>query len=352
MEWRHFTRWVVLSALGVATLVFAAVVLIDPYDSVWFSPQLARAPITANQRFSYPALARKPRFDSAVIGTSTVRLLRPDKLNQTLGGRFVNLSMNSATAHEQSLILDLFIRHHAHIRTLIVGVDIVWCQQNEVPRFTERPFPPWLYDDNRWNDLLYLFNLPTLEEAGRQLAFLTGFRPMRFGRDGYADFLPPQSAYDLARARSNIYPDGKPRLKEPVTPPVDIAPAERALWRFAPHDLLRRMIGALPKETRKVLLIVPYHRFFQPRSGSRRAAQLQECKRRLTDLATEFEETMVLDFMIESDITAHDENYWDSVHYTTEIADWIAELIGFGVARRQSVEGAFDYLSPTDKATQ
>ena len=30
----------------------------------------------------------------------------------------------------------------------------------------------------------------------------------------------------------------------------------------------------------------------------------------------------------------------------------IAELIAFGVARRQSVEGAFDYLSPTDKATQ
>ncbi len=56
--------------------------------------------------------------------------------------------------------------------------------------------------------------------------------------------------------------------------------------------------------------------------------------------------------MIESDITAHDENYWDSLHYTSEIADRIAERIEFGVTRRQGVDGAFNYLSPADEATQ
>ena len=60
----------------------------------------------------------------------------------------------------------------------------------------------------------------------------------------------------------------------------------------------------------------------------------------------------MLDFMIESDITAHDENCRNSLHYTTQIADRIAEPIEFGVTRRQGVDGAFNYLSQADEATQ
>lgn len=48
------------------------IVIMDPHDHVFFSPPFVRALINTNQRFSYPALARSERFDSLVIGTSTV----------------------------------------------------------------------------------------------------------------------------------------------------------------------------------------------------------------------------------------------------------------------------------------
>ncbi|MDT8873146.1 hypothetical protein RAA17_23800 [Komagataeibacter rhaeticus] len=49
-----------------------------------FSP-LARIPVTSNARYTMPALARDPRFDSVVLGTSTSRLMQPALLDRALG---------------------------------------------------------------------------------------------------------------------------------------------------------------------------------------------------------------------------------------------------------------------------
>lgn len=347
MEWKKFWRMTMGGVFGLGVILFAAVVIVDPYDSLLISPPLARVPITQNQRFSYPALARNSRFDSAVIGTSTSRLLRPDKLQESLGGAFVNLSMNSATAYEQSRIFALFARHHPRPATVVFAIDVVWCVTGETyVKFTERPFPPWLYDDNPWNDLLHLFNFPTLEEAGRLIAYFAGLRAPRQGLDGYRNFLPPESEYDLEKVRRGIYGVEGPSLRRLDGEPVDIAAVERAGWNFPTHILLREMLSALPEETTKIILFVPYHHFQQPAPGSRDAVIWQECKRRLTDMAGAFTNSHVLDFMIPSEITLIDENYWDVLHFNRATADRVAELIAQGVREGRGAPGYFEYLGP------
>lgn len=347
MEWKKFWRKTVVSVLGLGGLLFAAVVIVDPYDSLLLSPPLARVPITQNQRFSYPALARNTRFDSVVIGTSTSRLLRPDKLAEDLGGSFVNLAMNSATAYEQSQIFALFARHHPRPVTVVFAIDVVWCTQGGNPaKFTERPFPPWLYDSNPWNDLLHLFNFPTIEEAGRLIAYFMGLREPRQGLDGYRNFLPPESEYDLAKVQRGIYGDEGPRRRRLTGEPADVDAATRAGWNFPTHALFREMLSVLPEVTRKIILFVPYHHFHQPAPGSRDAAVWQECKRRLSAIAGAFVGSHVLDFMIPSKITLADENYWDVLHYNRASANLIVELIAQGVQLGRGVPEYFDYLGP------
>ena len=84
---------------------------------------MPRVPITGNARFSMPALARSQRFDSAVLGSSSSRLLRPEQLDALIGGRFANLAMNAATAWEQAQLLAVFARTHAQARTVVWGLD-------------------------------------------------------------------------------------------------------------------------------------------------------------------------------------------------------------------------------------
>ncbi len=334
------------TACGLTAALYVAVVVVDPYDTLWLSPPFDRAPVSTNQRYSYPAIAREARFDSVVIGTSTSRLLRPAKLDQVFGGSFANLSLNSGTAYEQSQILKLFARHHPDARTVIFGIDIVWCDsRRKYTEFTFRPFPPWLYDENAANDLAHIFNLPAFEAAGRQIGFLFGWRPANYAPNGYANFLPPAADYDLARVQGYIYGEAGARRHAPVSPPVTLSEDQRAAWNVPTHALMREMLAALPERARKILMFVPYHHFTQAVPGSKRAALWRECKRRLTAIAGEFANTHVLDFMIASDITLRDENYWDRWHTTVEVADRVSELIAEGVRTRCGIEGLMRALS-------
>ena len=69
----------------VVAVLYAFVVLVDPWGSLPLDLPLDRVPVTSNQRFAYPMLARSDAFDSAMFGTSTTRLLRPAALNPAFG---------------------------------------------------------------------------------------------------------------------------------------------------------------------------------------------------------------------------------------------------------------------------
>jgi len=344
--WAGYVKTLFATLLAASAVVFAFVVLVDPYDSLFFSPDVEREPVSTNQRYSFPALARSDRFDSAIFGTSTTRLLRPEQLDALFGARFTNLSMNSATAYEQSEIHRLFLRHHPQPRVLIYGIDRVWCTVEETyERFTFRPFPPWLYDEDPWNDLLYLFNFKAVEEAGQQFAYLVGLRERRYGADGYTNFLPPEEEYDLARVQQALYGAGGPPA--PGTPPPsgpEPTADERDSWTYATHALMAEMLAATPPETTKILVFVPYHATLIERQPPLQRARLAECKKRLTAIAESVPNTHVLDFMVGSTITRDDTRYWDNLHYNVATATELGAAIARGVARRRAEPGLFDYL--------
>lgn len=345
--WRRFLKILAATGLGAGLALYALLLVVDGYDTVWFAPAFDREPVTSNQRFSFPALARKAKFDSAIVGTSTARLLQPRALDPLFDARFVNLAMNDATAWEEAQIFAVFRRHHPNPRVLLLGVDGVWCTAGaDFRRLTPRPFPAWMYDGDRWNDLLHLFNLPALEETGRQAAYLMGLRKPKYGKDGYTTFLPPDSNYDLTRARANIYAadGGVPTPPVPVVPPVTLNETAARELNFPMHGLLAEMIGGLPPATLKILAIMPYHIRYQPAPGSRHAAEWAECKRRLWALVGRTPNAHIVDFMIESQITRRDENYWDPFHYTQAVAAILTQAIGDAMRERRDRQGFYRYF--------
>ena len=101
-RWRGWTSAFLIAALGFVALLLGFVALLDPYGIRVRAGQAARPLMDINQRFMYPQLVRSGAFDSAVLGTSTLRLLDPAILSAGAGGRFVNLAMNAATPWEQT----------------------------------------------------------------------------------------------------------------------------------------------------------------------------------------------------------------------------------------------------------
>jgi hypothetical protein len=316
--WRRFFVLTAATAAMGAALLYGFIALVDPFDSLPFSLPANRAPVATNARFSFPALARKAEFDSAIIGTSTSRLLRPAALDPAFGARFVNLAMNAATAYEQSRLLEVFARAHQRPLAVLVGIDLVWCATGDrLERYTPRPFPEWLYREGRAGDYLHLFNLYALEQAGAQFAIISGLKPPHYGRDGYTSFVPPDSAYDPGRVAAHLRAEG-------VAAVPGVRAGAPASWRFPALELLNRDLARLPPTTTKLLFFVPYNHVLLPQRGPA-AAAWGECKRRVADLATDLAGAVVVDFMIPSPITSADNNYWDGLHYRVGIADRLAQ---------------------------
>jgi hypothetical protein len=323
--WQRFCLKLLGFALALAGIVYGVVFVLDPFDALPLSPPFDRSPITTNARYAFPALARSRSFDSMILGTSTSRLLRPVQLDPLFHARFANLAMNSATAYEQWRLGMLFVRHHPDMKVMLIGADIVWCETGDrLRKYTERSFPEWMYDAGSWHRYLHQFSLYAVEQAGIQFGVLTGLRARRYGRDGYTDFLPDDSRYDLARARRRLYPGGVPVAMTPVVPPVEMSETARNALSFPALPLLRELLETAPAAAEKLVFFVPYHIAEQPRPGSREAIVWNTCKARVAALVAAAPHARLVDFMIPSQVTRADDNYWDPLHYRVAVARWLA----------------------------
>jgi hypothetical protein len=307
---------------------------VDPFDTLSLSPPLHRGLVASNQRFSYPSVARSERFDSAVFGTSTSRLLRTHLLDTALGGSFANLAMNAATPYEQTRLMQVFRSAHPAARTIVIGLDLSYCGTGDSEQLlTPRAFPTWLYEDNAsWRGYREMFNLFAVQEAGQQFGVLIGLKRPFYNSDGYTDFLPPDSDYDPARVAEHM------QLSGIFIPPGDRdgAPAD---WRYPAIERLDKAISPFADSTRKILYFVPYSRKIMPAPDSAGDVVWQECKRRVVTLAERTPNTLVLDFMGPTPITDSVNNYWDGLHYRHEIADRVVR----DLAAAEQGAGSPDY---------
>jgi len=306
-------------AAAIVAIVYAFVVLVDPFDTLPLSPNVDRGPIADNQRFSYPALARSDKFDSAVFGTSTSRLLQPATLNAEFGARFANLAMNSATPYEQSRLIAVFRSAHPTARFIIVGLDQGYCLTGGTDdKYTPRPFPEWMYGHNLWLGYREMFNLYAVQSAGQQFGVLIGIKPLPYGKDGYTNFLPPEWQYDPERVAAHLAWEG-------TLSPSGSHGGEPGTWDYAAIDRLRSELTPIAATTRRILYFVPYNYRLTPPGDSTGMAMLRECKRRVGELARQLPNTLAVDFMLPTPITTVDDNYWDGQHYRLAIADRIVQ---------------------------
>ena len=316
--WRGFARAALLTAGAVLAVLYAFVAVVDPWDTLPLSPPLPRVPISTNARFSFPALARDPRFDAAVLGTSTARLLQPAQLDPLFRARFANLSMNSATAWEQTRMLQVFLQAHPRPCAVLVGLDAEWCGP-AAPRITGRPFPEWMYGASPWRGYREILTPYAVQEAANQFAVMVGLKRQRYGSDGYTPFVPDDAAYDPARVDAAFA----------RWPPTDPAPAGNDRFEFPAHALLRDALGAVPPGTRTVLFFVPYHISRHGGAGTREAARWAACKADAAAIARAAGAEL-LDFMRPSPVTQDRSNYWDPLHYRVPVAAWLARALALG----------------------
>ncbi len=335
---RRFIRLFLATALLFSAAAGLFVALIDPYGVSPLRLPAARPIMDINQRYMYPQVARSGKFDSAVFGTSTIRLLDPPALDAAFGGRFANLAMNAATPWEQLQLAGLFLRENPRARTLIMGVDSLWCEPDADradKRITFRSFPESFYDDNGLNDIPHLFNLKSIEIAFRLVAFHLGLAEPRIRDDGYEYFLPPEAAWTLPETSARLW-GARGGAQPRVDPAVRLSPEEERALRFPAVDWLPDFFAKLPASTRLILLMPPIHVAGHPPPGSREDAIRNLCNARIVQAVKG--RAAIVEMQFANALTADDANYWDALHFRIHVAEKLPALLveaaGEGAASR------------------
>jgi hypothetical protein len=333
--WKRYFRILIIALIGLFAGGYIFIITVDPYGIFPFSLSIHRG-FATDPRFFMPNLAKRTQFDSAIIGTSTIRLLNPEDLNPLFEGRFVNLGMNGAFLSEQNAILDVFLRYHPRPKAIVIGVDHLNFDKSAFhAKYIERlpeHFPNWLYDEKRANDLPP-YNWRTIQHAIRQLRGITGMTEFKYRFDGYEDFTK-RRPYDIDRARKIIYGSTTPKNKIPLNPPVQVTPEQIEAFKFPALIHLEKMLDRLPESTLKIVVVPPFHYYHQATPGTLEDIKWNEFKRRVATIVCRYPNIALIDFMIESPITTRDENFLDQIHYTVPVARKIARLLAKGAFSR------------------
>jgi hypothetical protein len=340
-SWHRFIKQFLATLLGTLAVVYVFVLLVDPYDVIPFSLPIERRIVSISQRYMYPQIVRSRKFESFLIGSSASRLIDPQLLNAPFNSRFANLSMDSMTPWEQVTMVEFVLREAGPPKVLVFALEGQWCNPGaDRNLITFRGFPEWLYDDNPWNKYPYLLNYGTVEIAVRMVGNRLGLYPERLRYDGFGVFVPPDSEYDLERARRTIWAGRTPEMP-PALPPPMLSEEERRSLSFPAVGWLDATLAKLPASTLKILAQMPVHVAAQPWPGTRDAAVDEECKARIAAIARA-RGAKLIDWRIVSPLTTNDANYWDRLHYRLPIGNRIAaDLAAAVLDGRESEDHAY-----------
>lgn len=155
---RAFVLWLLLAAVPVPLALVATVVgIADPY-------QVYRASdwVMGDERYIMPGLARNQPFDTVVVGNSMSQNFTRSPTASVLGGQVINLSISGGMLYEVNNVLQVALRS-GKVRHVLWGIDPRGAMGAQETRTAN--YPEYLYDDNPFNDIHYLYNFTVLQTA-------------------------------------------------------------------------------------------------------------------------------------------------------------------------------------------
>jgi hypothetical protein len=306
--WRRFVASFAVGFVVLLAIVFAAIVLIDPYDTGYFPSPLGPGVVDDNDVTGTVGRGRDPRFDAAIFGNSHGLLLDPARLSPATGLHFVQLTTLGSGPREQMTLVRYFLRRHADASAIVLAADQTWCMHDPALTNPLTPssyrFPDWLFGESRVH---YLANMLSPRPFGlvRRRILLAMGRLAPIDPAGVAAYpanwggAPP----DAIRARGD---------------PLN-GSATQVSTAFPAIDRLETLLVAVPDHVGVVVAMPPLYSGLLPDPDTRQAVELTACKVRLAR-AVAGPRGAFLDFLVDSALSRDRANFLDLHHMREPVA--------------------------------
>lgn len=302
---------------GGIALVYAFLLVTDPYDTGRFPTPLPPGVSDIERRTATASRGRDPRFNAAIFGNSRTFMLDPERLSRATGLSFVSLGTPAAGPQQEMAVTRYFLRFHPAAAAIVFSIDERWCGHDpSMPQTITFPF--WLYR----GDLEYLANLLSTRAFNAAQVRIR----LALGRVAPTD---PRGFMDYEAGKVwNFHP------AEVAGAAAGTGSAGVAANAYFPAlEAFDGLLAELPPQTRFVIMMPPLYYSALPRQGSQEAADLSACKaalgRRIGRQGVAF-----LDYQVDGAMARDPQNFMDMVHYRRPFARLIEDGIIGAFARQ------------------
>ncbi len=310
-----------LMLVGVALFFVAAeVVYIDPFFH-YHKPNTEEYfyPLN-NERSQNDGMVRNFEYDALITGTSMVQNFKTTEMDALFGTVSIKVPYAGGSFKEIDGNLKVAIENNDNLKMIIRGLDMNHIiQEKDSMRFEMGEYPTYLYDNNIFNDVKYVFNrdviflriLPMIE-SNDAAGFVGGITKF----DDYA-YWGSAFTYGI----NEVCPDGV--IEQGPGEPVHLTGDEITMVRDNVCQNITSLAKAHPEVT--------FYYFFTPYSilwwqsllVNGTICRQIEAERIVIEEILQCENIKLFSFNNISSITADINNYKDQIHY----GPWINSLM-------------------------
>lgn len=308
--------------LGIIVVVIALFYIFDPYFH-YHAPFSFVSYRLYDERYINDGISRHFDYDAMITGTSMAQNFKTTEMDDMFGVQSVKETFSGAGFQETSDNLRRALEKNKNLKTVVWSLeyngmirDKDWTQYED--------YPTYLYDDNPWNDVSYVFNKSVFYHGVLPNAAKTLLRQPSTTMDEY-------SSWDKETGLEYIM-QSYDRWEVKADMINGLTQEERDMVAGNIRENFTDMINEYP-ETTFYIFYTPYSICYWDFLNQEGMMQMQfDAEQIATELLLECPNVKLFNFNDQYDVITDTDNYRDKEHYSaeinTKILEWMASDIG------------------------
>ena len=308
----------VLTVLAGLMLIGTSVIAVDPFFH-YHAPLKDFPYIVDDQVDMNPGLAAHMDYDSVLLGSSMTVAFDTDRFYDDMGLKTQKLSYNGAYPKDQAIILDkIFKAKGDNVKEVFLGID----ELNYSGDINRTKFTPtdYIYDDNPFNDVKYIFNKTVFldyvirplfdrtDASEWNMIYKPWWQPMHYNLANVRLYYAPAEEI-IDETPTEAYIEGiEANLDANIIPYIEEHPNTRYTIFYPPYSILYLYDAKRQGHIDKIVAKYEY----------------------MTERLLEYDNVEVYFFQNDKDIICNFDNYADYTHYSPEVCDYIVDCMSEG----------------------
>lgn len=317
-------RWFLLTlaaSLGALGLLGGAVAYVDPFFH-YHKPLERFAYTIDSERYQNDGISRHFTYDAVMTGTSMTENFKASQFDGLFGVTCIKIPFGGGYYKEVDQAVRRAISYNPEIKIVFRGLDKSFLMNDKDGRNPTAPAPDYLYDNNPWNDVNYIFNKEVIFGNIRGVLANTRAGGHTTAFDEYMHWAP-----DKEWGREAVLKTfGR---AESVMETVPFTEADRNMVA----DNVEQNVLSVARENPQIT----FYYFIPPYSIAYWDSELVakgefdrqlEALRLMTDMLLTCDNIKLYGFDDQFDITCNLDHYMDVIHYSESVGEqllnWIA----------------------------